>query len=341
MATKEGGAERQSRATPDRKLEDDDKDPRDLFSASEGDDDAPSPDEIIKENQRLIQAANDRADSERDARVAAEKKAEESGTRARTAETSAFEAAEKAVDGQLEAQKNIVTQAQARYRAARENGDFDAEVEALDALTDAKNAVSSLNGQKTYLTQQKTVYDQRVKQAEEARKNAPATRTPGLYSEKTQEWIGKHPEFNTDPFYKSIAIGAAQAAVQDGCVADSPQFFRFIEQTLERAMGNNRQQSNPDHGGQQQQQRRTGPNASSMAAPPSRENTSTRQRGGAPSPEAVARQLNCTVQDLRDFARFAKMKFEDYVSDQASIILEQSRGQDTGLFRGEEGKTVG
>lgn len=298
-----------------------------LEVAEDGDDAAQTPEEVAAEHKRLVEEANSRAETERQARLRAEEQARDATAKIQSSQVDAFTAQERAIASQVEAQTRLLEQAQANYRSARETGDIDTELKAVRALSGAENALSRLEDQKAFLAKAKAEFEARPTQPVQ---QDMASRQPQTYSQASQGWIDKHPEFNSNPYYKSVVLGAAQAAIQDGNMADTPAFFRFLDEAVARAFPPE-PLANQTPGRQPPARRQ--PPASSMAAPPSRSAPSS-SRNGDIDPAVIARQLGVTVQDLRDYSKVARMPFEKYVAEQAQIILEQSRGENAGLYRG-------
>lgn len=324
--------QRRVRAMPDRQLEDGVRQSDQLDLLDNTEEEVQTPEQLAEEHKRQIDELTRQAQADRAAKLESDRRAAEMADKAKAAQTDAFSAQEKAIASQLETQERLVQQAKASMRAARDAGDFDAEEKAMDSLTDAKVAISTLNNQKAYLeTVKKQAPPPQSQQSQQSQPQQEVYRGRHGFSKASEEWIDKHPEFDSDPFYKTMVISAAQAAVQDGCVADSPQFFRFIETTVSKAFP-----AQPPQ--QQQQQQRPRPPASSVGAPQSRTGANagaSQQQTQQVNAAAVAKALNVTVDDLQQFAKINKMPLDKYLAEQVAILEEERRGQNTGLYRGE------
>lgn len=321
------GAHRSSRAAPSREMTGDLRkegdDQLDLLDEQGGEDQELTPEQQADEHKRQITELQRKADAETARATAAEQKLQTATVKVDEAQRGAFSAQEKAIDGQIDANRRIVDQAKTAMRAAREAGDFEAEEAALDQLTDAKAALQTYNNQKQYIEQLKTQQPKPEQQP-----SPDQYRGPHGYSRASEDWITQHPQFDSDPEFKTSVIQAAQAALATpGITADSYGFFKFLDDVVAKRYGQNRQQDNP---------RRGGPRGSSVAVGQSRDGNSGRQQqNGGANPAQIAQKLGVTVDDLTQFAKIARMPLEKYVAEQALILEEESRGQNTGLYRGE------
>ena len=150
-----------------------------------------------------------RVQSERQAR----ERAEEAGRYRSAAEQTRADNLANAVD--------LATQEMDRqkmaYRAALEAGDFNAAAEAQEAMSTAAAA-------KAMAAQARATYDaqMRVRAAQPARQEV-------QYTPATQDWINKHPEFNTNEGFRKRAFAAHELASGEGHQTDTPEYFARIE----------------------------------------------------------------------------------------------------------------
>lgn len=312
----DAGTTRKAQPKPDRQLSEPDPKQLDLL-----DDDTPTPEEEAAEQKRQFDALKSQAEANAVRAAEAERQRDSERQQRVEAQTGALSAQEKAVQGQIDTNTRMIEQARSSLKAARDNGDADAEFAAIEALSDAKANLVNLNGQKQYLEAVKKQGSQ-----EQVRQTQQQDQYRGKhgYSKASEEWIDQHPEFDSDPEFKIAVLRGAQDALL-AYSADSYQFFKHLDKIADERKapkGN-------------QQQRQAGPRASSIAAGPSRETQRQSNNGGSVSPQTVAQKLGVSVQDLYDFAKVARMKPEDYIAEQAKIIQEESQGMDTGLYRGE------
>lgn len=319
-----GKAARAARTAPDRQLDDGkdkekDGEQLDLLDKDDGDDTAPTPEQILAEQKSQIEEMRRQSEDNRRQLEESRRQLAEERKQREDMQTGAFSAQERAITSQIDSQTQLITQAKASMRQAREAGDYEAEEKALDALTDAKAKLMALEGQKGLLEHQKRQSTQQPPQTQQTQ-TAPQTQQ---LSQPTQDWIARNPRFNSDPVFRTDAIQAAQAA-DSLHPRDSAAYFKFVDDVLAV--------KHPENGGVRKTETRR--YASSTAASPSRETNVSLQRGGSVNPSAVAAKMGVTVQDLQDFAKINKMKFDDYVADQARILEEDARGQNSGLYRG-------
>jgi hypothetical protein len=317
------GVQRKARITPERELEiEDNADQLDLLDNVE---ETLSPEDQADEHKRLIEDLR-KQNEEATKRVSqAEEAMRAERVQREEAQKGAFFAQERAVENQIESTKRMIEQAKMSLRAAREAGDFDAEEAALDALTDAKANMVTLSQQRQYVEALKKNGPPQPAQQQQQQ----VYRGPHGFSKASEDWISQHPQFDTDPEFKTTVLQAAQAALTQHA-PDSYQFFKFLDDVVVKRYGNN----NMNNKSQNQNNTRRGPLASSVAASPSRE-AARRESSNGVNANAVANKLGVSLTDLEQFAKIARMKFDDYVAEQALIIEEERRGIDTGLYRGD------
>lgn len=322
----EAGVTRKERTTPERQLTQATKETDKQLDLLEDADEAPTPEEQAEEHKRQIEALTKQNEENSRRASEAERQAQAERTQRVEAQTGALSAQEKAVQGQIDTNTRMIEQARSSLKAARDNGDSDAEFAAIEALSDAKANLVNLNGQKQYLEAVK-----KQGPAEQVRQTQVQDTFRGKhgYSKASEDWIDQHPEFDSSPRFKSLVIGAAQAALTQH-PADSYGFFKYLDDVVaeDKALMT---KVNPQ---QTQQTQQRGPRASSIAAGPSRE-SQRQSNGNGPSAATIAQKLGVTVGDLQDYAKIARMPLDKYLAEQALIIQEQSEGKDTGLYRGE------
>lgn len=119
-----------------------------------------------------------------------------------------------------------------------------------------------------------------------------ATRTPA-----TQEWLRKNDKFFTDPSFFNVVSGADQMARGRGIAADTPEYFRFIEEQA----GMTTPTQGRQHG-----------SSAPPSAPPSRD---------APGPTGRnnrAGDIHISAEDRR-IAEWMKVDAEQYVRDKNDL----------------------
>lgn len=214
-----------------------------------------SPEDALAETQRQLKESDQRnADARRQQREAEE--------RARRAEAAAAQATTTQQSGRLTAVTSAVDTAKAlkaaalaQYKAAREAGDIEAEVQANDHLSVANTELMRAQTELEWLKSQPAPAAQPQPQA------GP--------SDAAKRWIEDHPEFNVAGAYRRAALGAHEEAVARGLRTDSQDYVDYIDQIMANEFGEG-------HGkGQSQRQQKEPPvrdrsNTRSDAAPPSR-----------------------------------------------------------------------
>lgn len=186
------------------------------------------------------------------------------GKAASDAELSRIQTEETTLANGLTQARNAETAAKAAKAAARESGNVQAELDADDALMNAKVDVKILTEKQTFFLANK---DAAVTDAK-ALANPPQIKPD---TSARDRWFATHPKFQTDPKYKQDALDAHAAALGRKIQQGTPEYFAHLDQHLERIYGAN-------HGGGQnngngQGQERDMEHSSSSAAGPSREST--------------------------------------------------------------------
>jgi hypothetical protein len=111
--------------------------------------------------------------------------------------------------------------AQAALKAARFDGDAEAEAAALTRMTAAQ--INAHDAERT-----RAMVEARSKQAREA----PAA--PQV-SSAVQDWLDENPWFHADPAMNTSAMGFHADAVRRGIKAESPEYFAHIDRKMRAA----------------------------------------------------------------------------------------------------------
>lgn len=221
----------------------------------------PTPEEALADAQAAL-ANKDKETEEANARAAA---AERTAAQARdqVARERAGRVAERqgAVESAVEAAKADKASAQAAIKAARDAGDLDAEMAANDKLASAN---FRLLGSQDELDRLKAIAEGGGGQQQRGDGGG----GDNTVSPAAQAWINTHPKFKTDPTYRRAALAAHGQALLDGAIADSPAYFRYLDEAVAKLEGGNRDQRDDDMGDQNRD--RGGRRESSEGAPPSR-----------------------------------------------------------------------
>ncbi len=172
-----------------------------------------------------------------EAKEADRKAREEAQRRARELQAEVERAHQRASDSDLstitqaiETAQSEIEQAKKDIRSAKDAGDLDAEVDAMDRMTTAKA---------TYLRLDESKADA------EARKKAPPRDDSGRFApndpvehyvrgrtEPTATWLRAHPEFITNQKKNNKLTAAHYDAESEGYAPDTPEYFDHVETFL-------------------------------------------------------------------------------------------------------------
>lgn len=166
----------------------------------------------------------------------------------------------------------------AHYRAARESGDIDAEIEANDTLADVAAKLTQLNTGLQAMKAQPTQEAPKVSRTGDPVEDL----ARGMEAEghtSSAAWIRKHPEFARDPKKYAAMIGAHNVAVNGrGLTPGTPEYFADVEKTLDINPAQRHEEHRDDPPARDQTStaaapvRERGADTPPPAAPPSRGN---------------------------------------------------------------------
>jgi hypothetical protein len=181
-----------------------------------------------------LKAQVNELNSLKEERAAERKRAEEAERRAAALEHEAAAAHQRASDSDfstittaLEAAQAEAEQAKKDIRAAKEAGDANAEVDAIDKLTTAKATLLRLDEAKA---------DAETRKKASPRKEQVSSDPVEAYAqgrtEPTAAWIRAHPDYITDGRKNDKLIAAHHDAKAEGYAPDSKRYFDHIEKFL-------------------------------------------------------------------------------------------------------------
>lgn len=280
-------------------------------------DDPPDPQKIIADQAAKLRAAEERANAVERERLEWQQQRDALQRERDEATQGQSQATRSSLDAAITAEERRIQAAKQQFRHAREAGDFDAEEQALDQMQEARARHLALQREKQSWDQWEE-HQKRERENVSPQPKAPQQRPAQQYAPEAQRWVEEHPRFNEDPVYRGIVMGAHEKAVRDGAAPNSRLYFQMIDQAVSRferleSLDRDDGERTPDPPPRRQQ-----PSAASMAPSPSR--GSGERKGREPSPEAVARKMGLTVDDLRSWARTSGMSFNDYVKSQAEEV---------------------
>lgn len=202
------------------------------------------------EANRLAEEQRQRAERETQARVAAEEEAKSSR---RDTVANAIDAETMALDS-----------AKAQFKGAMEAADFAKAAEAQTAISRATTRLERLNESKASFESAKTV-EGRVAPRQEPVNQDPVEAFASRLTPASAAWIRSHRDCVTDPVLNAEMIAAHQWAFRKGIAADSPEYFRFIEERLGYQQENSQVNAPSRQEPVRQQQPRTASNGQPIA----------------------------------------------------------------------------
>lgn len=301
------------------------------------DDTGPTPEEALAAAQKALATKDAAIASERQRAVSAETaaaQARDAAARERAGRVTDRAAAVASAAETAAADKQTAITA---LKMARDAGDFDAEIKAIELLNSATYRQNQTAGEIASMKM--------VEPGAGTGGDAAPRQTQGAISPAAQSWIDAHPRFNSDGEYKKIALAAHGQAILDGAPADSQAYFRYLNAAvadLERREADNGGNMDRNNGN-------GGRRASSEAAPPGRGNGG---HGGAArtvqtklGPLNVSRRADGKLgiqippnlrADFEEGAKITNMSLGEYALEQVRIADEIAAGGNGGLVT-EEG----
>jgi len=180
----------------------------------------------IVEPDEGLDALKEKLEQERQARMDAERRAQE-------ATTSAYYANNEVQDSNLHLVNNAIDTIQnqnqilkSNFKAAMENGDYDSVVEIQSAMSDNAAKLMQL---------------EQGKQALETTPRAPAPvfvpsdpveALASVLTPRSADWVRSHPEYATDQRLNKKMLLAHEWAVADGISPDTDEYFASVENRL-------------------------------------------------------------------------------------------------------------
>ena len=160
-------------------------------------------------------------EEERRAREDAERRAKEAYEQATAAKTDAADSNMRMIDNAIETVKRNQEILRQNLRDAVAAGDADAQAEILMSI------------QKTQMDHEKLIAGKQ--QYEATVKTQPSDPVEALAARLTPQsaaWVRAHPEYARDPVLTRRMGRAHEDALDDGLVADTPEYFKYVEDRL-------------------------------------------------------------------------------------------------------------
>tara|TARA_B100001094_G_C18155227_1_gene786043 strand:+ start:436 stop:1401 length:966 start_codon:yes stop_codon:yes gene_type:complete len=200
-----------------------------------------------------------------------------------------------------------LNQAKEQYRKAYEEGDTDNVVSAQEALTkataeltEADRYAQNFSGQQQQQQQQQQQWQQQQQQQQQQYQQQQQQQAVPRPDPETEEWAAANPWFMEDGYEEmtSLAYGKHASLVKQGVKPNSPEYFRQIDETVQRAF--------PDYDwqvGNSQQERTSTASQPSMVVAPTTRNNGAKPRTVklSPTQRSLAKKLGLTEQQYAKY----------------------------------------
>lgn len=173
-------------------------------------------------------------DEEKAQRVEADRRAREAASREANATHEVVRARSEAQDANLNLIVGAIDQInqstkslKERYKVAHAEGD-------ADSLADIQIAFAENATRLQQLEQGKRAIENapKIQQVQPRVSSDPVEALASQLSQKSADWVRRHPEFATDQKQYQRMLAAHNLAEADGLVADTPEYFDAVENTL-------------------------------------------------------------------------------------------------------------
>lgn len=270
------------------------------------DSEAPAADKEILKPDAGLEKLRNQLETEKTAREAAERRAQDASKAEVEARTESQESQLHLVTNAIESlsQKNLSLRAS--YAEAMAVQDYDKVAEINDTIAENHAKLLQLkNGKERIEKQPKPV----ARVAPD-----PVEQFAGQLTPKSASWIRAHPEMVTNPIKNRKMLAAHEIAMADGIEADSAEYFQSIENTmgLTRAAAPPPPPEIPDVDPMQEAAKPSARKSPPAAAPVSRSGN-----GAAPRNNRVT-----LSPDEREMARLNNQTDEEYASNKMALIKE-------------------
>jgi hypothetical protein len=263
-------------------------------------------------------------DEERTRREAAEAVARTATEQVGQAKAAVEDGELREIQTSIDVTKRNLDMAKQQYRNARAAGDVDGELEATEAIAQAKADLNSLEAGKSAREHAK-----KNPQPQPQFHQDPVEVVVGSLARwpQSQAWVRNHPEMARDPSKWRATVAASDLALARGLAADTPAYFAHIEGTLQAngimpmpggsANGNGNGNGNgaapvkTEETVMSQASRPVAP----AAAPPSRS-------GSAPSGQKPG-----TIRLTREQAEMAELSFPQLVKEKGATAAHRAYAQ--------------
>lgn len=258
-------------------------------------------------------------DEERSRREAAEAVARTATEQVGQAKAAVEDGELREIETSIAVTKRNLDLAKQQYKTARASNDIDAEIEATEAISQAKADLNALEAGKAAREHAK-----KNPQPQQQFKQDPVEVVVGSLTQwpQSQAWVRAHPEMARDPAKWRATVAASDLALAKGLAADTPAYFAHIEGTLQAngIMPLPGGSGNGNGAGAVQKTEDTTMSQASRpvapaAAPPSRS-------GSAPSGQKPS-----TIRLTREQAEMAELSFPQLVKEKGPAAAHRAYAQ--------------
>lgn len=282
------------------------------------DDDDPAPVHRGPSIEDGIEELRAQLEEEQKARLKAEKELRKAEKRAQDAEVEVSAARSEVEDTNLQLLNgaiNDIKREQTSYKAAirdaLENGDYDKAAEYQEAM--AVNVAKLMK-----IEEGKIAYQNRPK--DNPRSSDAVENFASKLSPRSAEWIRRNPEYVTDPRLNQKMLAAHQMAVADGNIADTDEYFEYVEDVLKMDKKDKDRKRSEDGKFSKEQDDPT----SSAAAPVQRRSAPPAAPVSRQAPSATTTRPNVVRlnSEEREMAQMMGMTNEEYARNKLLLIKE-------------------
>lgn len=246
-----------------------------------------------------------RLESERAARLDAERRAQEAASVAAQARNEAEDTNLHLVTNAIGTLKQNAAILKDHYKSAMEAGDYDRVAEIQQEMANNSHKLSELERGKAAMESKPRVEVPRTPQITD-----PVEALASQLSPRSAQWVRSHPEYATNPVLREKMIAAHRLAVADSMAPDTDDYFDYVEGVLriKKSEPVRNQDDDATSAAAKPVQRRSSP----PAAPVSRSGT-----GDGSRPNVVR-----LTSEEREMAQMMGMTDKQYAENKLKLIQE-------------------
>lgn len=244
-------------------------------------------------------------EEERQARIAAEKRAQDAAARVNMAKTEVDDTNLKLLENAIATVSNNAAILKQQYKEALENANYEEAAEIQLKMSDV--AV-----QKMQLEQGKNAYEARMKEPKPEPmqyQQDPVEVLASQLSPRSAKWVREHPEYARNPNLYQKMLAAHNLAMADGLQADTDDYFDSIETTLKINRGAATESDSALSSASSPAQRRSSPPAAPVSRAPAN------NAGNRPNVVRLSAQE-------REMAEMMGMTDQEYAKNKMALIKE-------------------